>query len=562
MRLCRADRRYPHIGFIPTAPRYDGLFQRLLHVEVEQDGGQWKLCSHSSESWSALETTLIKVADRLFSLRQTLPLYFERFPAPSRYGYLRRHPNQETAHRCARNSRLAFLHLGATITYAIVMITPNSADLKSPAPGWIKQLHAIGVHHSWVESFRQSQFADFQGTRRFGTVVHSRCFWLNEVEAMVNVGVPVWIEWGEVGGAPLDTTTTPYLNRFRPAPDVVKQVPGESVDPTPPIDDVLQSEPYTVRHLRSHLQRQGESWRDFFERQELALKRLKQSETPSQRLTRENRELASKTWGGPSKKGPLVFNWVEEDGDWIRVKLTRREAADWWETSRRCHRKFHSNLNQWDLYPEPISDPSFDPEDDSDYDEDDEDYQPFPSTTFLDPPRLPSDGPEPTGPAPVALPQSDQDRGNIWMRTLALGYHALKTPGLDVPIENPPLLDLLHIRYGFTSSSRTPETTAYNDIFQIKTVFGHREAGNPLTRTEIDQLQAFFHTLETGGRMSTTLCDLYTDNPRSISDVLPSISVVIWRLSAVHYELVPLQPAVKTPWRLLTTDPLTVLQCI
>jgi hypothetical protein len=148
------------------------------------------------------------------------------------------------------------------------------------------------------------------------------------------------------------------------------------------------------------------------------------------------------------------------------------------------------------------------------------------------------------------------------MRTLELGYHAFETPGLDVPIENFPLSDFLHIRYGFTSSSERPENTAYNDIFQIKTVFGHRDAGNPLTRTDVDQIQSFFHILETGGRMSAVLCDLYDGNSRSISDIRPSISVAIWRLLNLHYELVPLNPAVKTPWRLLTTDPLTVLQCI
>jgi hypothetical protein len=134
------------------------------------------------------------------------------------------------------------------ITYAIVMITANFADLKSPAPRWIKQLHAIGVHHTWVESFRQSQFADFQRTGRFGTVVHGGCFWLNEVEVMMNAGVPVWIEWGTIGGAFLDTTTAPYLNKFQPAPDVVGELTSESAGPTPSLDEApnLNPTPFAI----------------------------------------------------------------------------------------------------------------------------------------------------------------------------------------------------------------------------------------------------------------------------------------------------------------------------
>jgi hypothetical protein len=191
VRLCRGVRRYPHIAFVPTLPRLEDLFHQLQNLPLEEHQGKWRLCSHLSESWKALEDRLIYVAGVLLDLRAGLPLYFEPFPAPSTFGYLRNHATPEIALRAARNSRQAFIQLGSLCTYAIAMLANTQSDLDGAAPRWVKCLHRKGVHHTWVEAFRQSQFADFQGTLRFGTVVHAGLDWLNEVEAMIRARVPI-----------------------------------------------------------------------------------------------------------------------------------------------------------------------------------------------------------------------------------------------------------------------------------------------------------------------------------------------------------------------------------
>lgn len=576
MRLCRGVRRYPHIAFVPTIPRLEGLFHRLQNLPLEEHQGKWRLCSHLSESWKDLEDRLIYVSNILMGLRISSPLHFEPFPFPSKFGYLRSHTTREIAFRAACNSRQAFIQLGSLCTYAIAMSAHTQSDLDGAAPRWMKCLHQKGVHHTWVEAFRQSQFADFQSTLRFGTVVHAGLDWLNEVREMIRARVPIWVDWGQCENTNLFINSAPFLQSFQPDPAATRNL-FSSFDPTPanPAPDDLSSVVFdSHRHLRDPAQQEGESWRDFLTRQLAALERVKASENSKARLARENRELASRSWS-PSKKGPFVFRWEEEEQTWIRIQLTRREASDWWETTPRSQRMFFSHLNQWDLFPESVSDPSLDPPEDE---WEDEDYEielaldkwelaglerlyPPSGNSLPDPPI---DSPAPTAPMVAAQHSSDP-----WLKTLTMDYLQPSSFETAAPsLDRRPFDQIIYTRYGFSPCLEyKPPSTSDTGVTwdSLKKSLGHSSAADPEKRRTTECIRQFFSILQSRLLMEDGLCDLFQKNSRFLPDLCQrNIEIEVWSIPPhkVYYELIPTHPLVTTPWVLLVSDPLSVLQCI
>jgi hypothetical protein len=403
-------------------------------------------------------------------MRRTSSLYFEPFPFPTSFGYRRMHATQEGAECAVGNSRTAFVILGALSSYEMVVSASSLEELTEPAPRWVRCLHQSHVHHTWIKSFR-----------------HPDLHWLDEVEHFARASVPFWVEWGDGKDRAIYDRKAPFLQHLHPmqilsmsidASEVALQFPLSNNRPEspPPVSDAAT---YSEKHLRSSLQHEGETWKEFFNRQLLALERVKKSETPRQCQSREGRELSSKTWFPSSKSGPLVFNWVEEDGDWLQIPLTRSETPDFWDTCRSSTCFFFSHLNQWDLFPESVTDPSLDSSDDGHW-SNDPDAPDAPGGDHVpcaldngETPELPNpDTALPLPPPPYVL--EAQKSTDTWVHDVALGYHHLPTPGISLPAHHN--LDvILYSRYGFSPNREyqpsQSEGTSVAWVSQISIVY-------------------------------------------------------------------------------------------
>jgi hypothetical protein len=96
-------------------------------------------------------------------------------------------------------------------------------------------------------------------------------------------------------------------------------------------------------------QRFGESLGDFLTRLDGGKTKKMETESSSERNSRENREVHAARSG--YSKTCTVFIWEEAQGFHLRVKVDRREVPDVWNDYPASRRVFHSHINEWDLCP-------------------------------------------------------------------------------------------------------------------------------------------------------------------------------------------------------------------
>lgn len=117
-----ADPRFPVIGWVPVAPRFD----RPLHIlqrhgdsyPIEKTNAGWVIADSMVKRLQLLENNLsYLVATLAAKISVVIPLEFEDFPRPSAYGYSRTHRTRRGACISAMRSRDAFFPLVAWCSY-------------------------------------------------------------------------------------------------------------------------------------------------------------------------------------------------------------------------------------------------------------------------------------------------------------------------------------------------------------------------------------------------------------------------------------------------------------
>jgi hypothetical protein len=346
--LCWANEKYPFFPYIPVFPRFEGpLFGRLADIRVKEAGLCWKLDPELQERWARLEAGLLSATNILMRNRIT-PLHFEPFPLPATFGYLRTHKTQRFALKCARKSRDAFVILASLFSYAIAFTTTNPPEAN---PKWVQLLHENKIHPAWVENLRKTEYADFTNTKRYGAVIHPDCGWLNYVNMMRSHEIPLWFYWAD--GNPhfyQGKTGANQVHPFSPDAEQVAAIRAAAAESSQTPHAQPQASP-TVHSMHEKYSRQipGESWQDYFKRQDEVYRKAIEVETPNDRQSRLNRERNAATHVCPGSKGARVFEWNQEDGVWLRLTVNRKEVENIWPHYSRTQRRFDSIHNEWDL---------------------------------------------------------------------------------------------------------------------------------------------------------------------------------------------------------------------
>ena len=511
------------------SPRFEGpLFGRLADIRIQQAGLRWQLAPELQERWGRLEANLWSTANILMRDRMT-SLHFQPFPLPTTFGYLRTHKNQRFALKCARKSRDAFVILGSLCSFAIALNPSNPHDV---VPKWIRLLHENRVHPAWVENLRKTEYADLLDTQRYGAVIHPNCGWLNHIPTMRARHVPLWFYWahgdphlyqGKAGAL--------HTHPFRPDEEKVAALRAADTESSqtsqaPP----LASQTVHSMHEKNSRQIPGESWKDYFKRQDEVYRKAIEVETQQDRQSRLNRERNAATHVCPGAKGAHVFEWEQEDGVFLRVTVGRRDVENIWACYSKDQRRFDSIHNEWDLCgflgPGPL-------DDEYEYDR--------------RPPLPPSVSP------------------HHWQQDLTTEYQDYRTPGLVVPVWNPSLEDVLFCRYGFIRSiGHVDNMPAGADKFaDVKTVFGHRNAFLENTANQVPIIE-FYHSLRHRNPIPPTLCDLSHRHEDRLADQLRGSNVIVSVSTASgnsFYFLEPrIRPQVDAPYQIAVKDPVTAVQ--
>lgn len=549
-RLCWALDEFPHIAFLPVNPIFEGqIFGRLANPRIENEhagSAKWALVEASRQSWYSLETGLRWMASVLLENHLT-SLEFAPFPFPSSFGYLRSHKSKVIATRCAMQSQGAFANLAALCSFAIAQ------NLRSPAeidPEWVRKLHDKGFHPAWVENFRATQFGDLVNTERVGAVIHPQCRWLFQVPIMLRANVPLWFYWEEGNNPNLYEQKLGgfHVRPFRPTSEQMLAVRAVEVVPIATSD---QGQSYSVSPTaRSNPrnkddQRPGETWQEYFRRRDESFRIAVAKESDEGRKTRLQREQHAATGAPPGKAGARLYEWDECDGELRRVLVPRTQASATWSMYTKAQRRFNSVKNEWDLCRQFVDDQTTSKESEPySFDSDDSDELPHPTPISLQPP-----------------PQLD----SYWKEDLASWYQDYSTPGLDVPIWDPPLGDMLYYRYGFsppTAYAANP-VVIKGTIADVKTVFGHRNA--PILSTgETPAILEFYNALLMNLQIPRKLCDLSAEHEYPLaSSIAASDAIVKVKVADDRfYVLEPRNPpVVDALWQVVVKDPVTAAQC-
>lgn len=314
------------------------------------------------------------------------------------------------------------------------------------------------------------------------------------------------------------------------------------------------------------------------------------TETPSFRQTRLDRERNSQRPECPGKRGAMVFQWIDlnDDGNFIRSAVTRKQVDDIWPTFSRYQRRFNSLDNEWDLCEEFGE---YGPEsEDEDFilDGPDDDIYGIALPTNMQPtdpntvsaPIAPTTVSMPPDPTTVSAPmdpaspttQHCQDilppmSNDHWQQELEATYGGHQTPGLH-PLPEMPLEDHLFHRYGFSTSIgyASDKTRGSGTLADAALIFGHREGFVRETGKKIAIVEFFKSLLESSTVIHRELCDLHPGHDSYLLGLLPSSHAKVDTKHVegqVYYLVEPNNPSAhQVQWRVVTQDPCTAVQCL
>lgn len=369
----------------PIFGRLDITNAQILDEIVQVGPAAFALQPSIVDAWSRLENALLDVADYSYATHPDKvhipPITWPR--SPHEYGYRRSHKTRSQAATCATRSREAFHSLCAVVTFILSLWTKEDGlegrPFSSAFWGLTNRSYAP-VLNSWLDRFVQTFVCNISLGIRPGCFIDP-CYsvWGPWLEHFVRVGVQVWIVWGN--------NTTPELckskircssyQKFLPPIELVKKVQSEALrdfasrseqpwmlNANVSTNDGLASIPShsdSTLHMPpdapteppqphpNSRQRRGETLVDFLSRVEAGRKKRLESESSSEKQSRESREVHAARSGYSNTC--TVFIWEETQGYHLRVKVDRSEVPNIWHDYPASRRVFHSHINEWDLCP-------------------------------------------------------------------------------------------------------------------------------------------------------------------------------------------------------------------
>jgi hypothetical protein len=399
----------------------------------------------------------------------------EKIPQPHWFGYNKTFRSEDQARRSILKSRRAFATLIAMCSYTIALCDGSYFN----PPTWVTHL-ATWVHPGWLEDLRSSPVAMFNGTvKRRGAVIHmSECSWSEHVvQSMLNAHIPIWFYCGDtIPHKPKSLYLRPYFPDeaevvqlikehndltvasashpsvddpgFETETDVTETITTDTSSTTETQLTTVPSEngPDIPNVERGSRQRRGETWREFFDRQEIDHEMLFETATSRQLQTYEDRRKANEGNVLPGRRGAIVFEWTKIDGFDVRTRVARQEVENIFSDYGRTHKRYNPVENEWDLNYE------FDPDTPAPYDSDDDDEEYFnPAPPPLNINNVPFEVAMENGQPDVISDHFIVDMNDMY-------------GGIDHPVQAnvlpfPPILDVLRNRHGLLLVDNAPPTS-------------------------------------------------------------------------------------------------------
>ncbi|KZP22576.1 hypothetical protein FIBSPDRAFT_890215 [Athelia psychrophila] len=295
------------------------------------------------------------------TFHMTFPPDFGVFPGPVSQRYMEPRGSLKQMTTAVLRARNAFLPLIVMCSY-IIALTPGVHTENAP---WMKALMDRGVEAQWVQNVRQLPIGSFSPEyMHVCVVVHQGCHFPEQIPRFVKAGVPLWIYFHK-DAKPLKLCyeKTPIRENYLPSPSEYEQAeihgstleapiltPHVSTSDLPSATDAGDvahrdgPEPHTQsRQLR------GETWQEFFAREEVWQKNREATETAEDRRARLYRAEQQKSHPLPGKRGPKVFEWEEDSGYWLRELLTRGLADDRFGYYPDSQCRYNAFRKEWDL---------------------------------------------------------------------------------------------------------------------------------------------------------------------------------------------------------------------
>jgi hypothetical protein len=565
---------YPWLPYTPLIPSFSGsIFSRLAYTfsSFPIESGCYGYClSHQLVSrWITLEDGLYGILERLMNKDQHRSGFFipesKMCPAPSTRGYRIVHTTSQLARSAAIRSRDAFIPLMATISYIIstFLTAEEGRDNYKGRPLWETILtDDLLIHPVWVDALRESWIGDFT-VPRVGVVIDPYTFRLRIIPYLVRAHVPVWIYWDHRKALdpkvaddyrPFEEdkifalkciscpwcriTHAAHFHESNPIPLPTNQ---STSDPSDSISDSFDSSMTSLSSSNVDLpvpqpgdrQRRGESWRQFLERYRAKEPEFLAQEMPCDREKRLKCQREAMSQMSPGHSGPRVHHWRKHDENKqyrIRTSIPRSDVAGFWDKYSDKQRIYNGFLNEWDVCTE--------------FDESESpDTEKWEDTIH--------GSPEP--PAPDQEATSSQDLSNN-LDDLLMSYTEEEP---ELAWETFP--DFLSLRFGLIAED-IPISVSEADLSRIPKILGHApENHSHLPRAWQAPAQALI-------RFSVTGCGPKPPrDDKEIAEIVKEAEVAATRIKAHKDKIVFAlkgKDDAETPWTLLVTDPIAVLQCL
>ena len=383
-----------------------GRFSTFSLTSLQHDHHGWHLPRATAKDWKTFERLLRQMGEHLHCFLMKMFPHIEciwTIPAnPGSYGYFEAHKSQDEAFAAVKDSIRAFVLYAAYISFLIGLFHCHQrpGDWVNYTTSTLLQDVDISAHPAWTSELEESGIGGFNnGWRRQGCIVNiPHCRWRNLIPFMIKLEIPLWFYWGTKPFADVSGTWAHYYrpNPYAREPGVLLPMPVVIPPDFPPV-------------IPNSGQHPGEDINTYFMRRTAENQKWLATQDPQAKQSRLDRQAKQSTKPCPGKKGPTVYQWVDNNGIRIREPVPRRQVELTWDSYASHQIKYDSFSNQFDVCTDFEDGPvDIDDGSESDLDISPTLSQPLPATNAAGPSDL--SRAHPSNPSPILgpMPPSQQ----------------------------------------------------------------------------------------------------------------------------------------------------------
>lgn len=352
---CCSDNRYPFLAMVPTSPLLSadpivgGLRLEPGEVlKVEKVANEkWRLVARTISDWRKVEDELKIILGRLQSIRRWVLLEEASPPFPTAYGYQRNHKSPNAALVAAKRSHLAFRVLMGRCSFLIA--SRDSEDIHQWEIDLALQTPAVAS--GFIDLVRNSELNTVNSScSKAGVILYPDCQFLRSAFTFQRHGAPVWIYWGR---EKVEVEYNEYLwvQRYKPDRAVVEGEFRKLRDREAQIrlcEAVQACQPPDPQEGSGQLK--GETPWAYLERRAIEIAAFLQT-ADKKELDNLEKMGHAQTDHLPAFPGPTVWLWeFDKNAFPIKTRLNRTQTVHLFPIFKDSQRRYDPQNNHWDLF--------------------------------------------------------------------------------------------------------------------------------------------------------------------------------------------------------------------